>query len=93
MIHVICDNAFNHRPEKSRLVKGYLAEWGQRVMLHFLPLYAPECNPVEEVWWRLHEAVTRNHRCGSMQELIELTMRWLAERRVFRVHRHIYNLQ
>ena len=40
---------------------------------------------------RLHEAVTRNHRCHSMQELIELTMRWLDERRFFRVDRHIYN--
>ena len=48
--------------------------------VHYLPKYAPDTNPVEEVWWRLHEAVTRNHRCGSMRELIELTMRWLDER-------------
>jgi len=41
---------------------------------------------------RLHEAVTRNHRCRSMQELIELTMRWLDERRFFRVDRRICNL-
>jgi hypothetical protein len=40
---------------------------------------------------RLHEAVTRNHRCRSMQELIELTMRWLDERRFFRVDRRTYN--
>jgi hypothetical protein len=46
---------------------------------------------VEEVWWRLHEAVIRNHRCVSMQELIELTMGWLTESRFFRVHCHIYN--
>jgi hypothetical protein len=41
--------------------------------------------------WRLHEVVTRNHRCRSMQALIELTMGWLEERRFFRVHRNIYN--
>jgi len=40
----------------------------------------------------LHEAVTRNHGCRSMQELMELTMRWLDERRFFRVDRRIYNL-
>jgi transposase len=91
VIHVICDNAFNHRADRSKVVRKYLGERGERVRVHFLPKYAPETNPVEEVWWRLHEAVTRNHRCGSMQELIELTMNWLDERRFFRVHRHIYN--
>jgi transposase len=93
VIHVICDNAFNHRQDRSKVVRAYLAAWGKRVRVHFLPKYAPDTNPVEEVWWRLHEAVTRNHRCQSMQELIELTIRWLDQRRVFRVHRHIYNPQ
>jgi transposase len=90
VIHVICDNAFNHRPDRSRVVRAYLAAWGGRLQVHFLPKYAPDTNPVEEVWWRLHEAITRNHRCRSMQELIELTMSWLDERRFFRVHRHVY---
>jgi putative transposase len=91
VVHVICDNAFNHRGDKSRVVRAYLARWGERVRVHFLPKYGPDTNPVEEVWWRLHEAVTRNHRCGSMQELIGLTMNWLEERRFFRVDRHSYN--
>jgi transposase len=91
VIHVICDNAVNHRPDKSRVVRAYLEEWGERVQVHFLPKYAPDTNPVEEVWWRLHEAVTRNHRCASMQELIALTVDWLDERRFFRVRRDIYN--
>jgi transposase len=91
VIHVICDNAFNHRPDKSRVVREYLAAWGGRVRVHYLPLYAPDTNPVEEVWWRLHEAVTRNHRCESMQELIDLTVDWLDERRFFRVGREAYN--
>ncbi len=92
VVHVICDNAFNHRPDKSRLVRAYQAEWGHRVVLHYLPLYAPDTNPVEEVWWRLHEAVTRNHRCRSMEELVDLTLDWLAERPFFRVQRHVYSL-
>lgn len=91
VIHVICDNAVNHRPDKSRVVRAYLAEWGDRVRVHFLPRYAPDTNPVEEVWWRLHEAVTRNHRCHSMQELIDLTIQWLDERRFFHVRRDVYN--
>jgi transposase len=91
VIHVICDNAVNHRPDKSRSVRAYLAVWAGRVEVHYLPRYAPETNPVEEVWWRLHEAVTRNHGCGSMDELIDQTMDWLNERRYFRVHRHVYD--
>jgi transposase len=90
VIHVVCDNARTHKPEGSRLVKGYLREWGGRVVIHYLPVYAPECNPVERVWWRLHEAVTRNHRCPSMEELLALTFAWLEERRYFRVRSTVY---
>jgi transposase len=91
VIHVICDNAFNHRPDKSTVVRKYLAAWGERVRVHYLPKYAPDTNPVEEVWWRLHEAVTRNHRCRTMDELLDLTMQWLGERRYFRVYHEVYD--
>lgn len=90
VVHGICDNAANHRPDKSRVVWAYLAAWAGRVVVHYLPEYAPDTNPVAEVWWRLHEAVTRNHRCRSIDELIELTMTWLDERRYFRVRRTVY---
>jgi len=72
------------------LVRKYLKEWGGRVVIHYLPTYAPECNPVERVWWRLHEAVTRNHRCATMEELLALTFAWLDERRYFHVRSKIY---
>jgi transposase len=63
---------------------------GQRVALHYLPAYSPETNPVERVWWRLHEAVTRNHRCRTMDELLELTFDWFATRARFRVETQVY---
>jgi transposase len=90
VVHVVCDNANTHRAEKSRAVRAYLAAHGDRVKLHYLPVYAPECNPIERVWWRLHEQVTRNHRCGSLEELLELTFRWLDERKFFAIDRRIY---
>jgi hypothetical protein len=62
IIHVICDNAFSHRADRSKAVREYLAAWGEHARVHFLPKYAPDTNPVEEVWWRLHEAVARNHQ-------------------------------
>jgi putative transposase len=91
VIHVVCDNVKTHKPEGSRLVKQYLEEHGERVKVHYLPVYSPECNPVERVWWRLHEAVTRNHSCTSMEGLLELTFRWLAERRTFNPHCPCYD--
>jgi transposase len=90
VVHVVCDNAKVHKPDKAKAVGAYLAEWGGRVVLHYLPRYAPECNPVERVWWRLHEAVTRNHRCGSMEELLDLTFAWFGGRTHFRVRCSLY---
>ena len=93
VIHVVCDNARTHKPEGAKAVGRYLAEHGGRVVLHYLPLYAPECNPIERVWWRLHEAVTRNHRCDTMEELLDLTFSWLASRDRFPVQCTAYEKQ
>jgi transposase len=60
------------------------------VVLHYLPRYAPECNPIERVWWRLREAITRNRRCASLEELVELVVAWLTDRRSFRVKDSVY---
>jgi transposase len=90
VIHVICDNVRTHTAAGALRVRAYLKEWEGRVKVHYLPLYAPECNPIERVWWRLHEAVTRNHRCQSMDELLELTFEWLQERQCFCFDRRIY---
>ncbi len=90
VIHVICDNAAFHTPRGSRLVRQYLAEHGDRVVLHYLPAYSPKDNPVERVWWHLHEEVTRNHRCGDVGELVDLTLAWLDERGPFKIEGRMY---
>jgi putative transposase len=91
VIHVLCDNAGTHTAEGSKLVRAYLKEWGDRVKLHYLPKYSPDTNPIERVWWRLHEAVTRNHRCQTMDELMDLTFDWFATRTHFRVRSSVYS--
>jgi transposase len=75
-IHVICDNAAFHH---SRPVREYLVKWGHRIVLHFLPKYAPETNPIERVWWHLHETITRNHRCRTLEELVEQSYEWFTQ--------------
>jgi len=91
VIHVVCDNAGTHTAERSKAVRAYLTEWGHRVVLHYLPKYSPDTNPIERVWWRLHEAVTRNHRCQSVDELLDLTFEWFETRPYFRVRSSVYN--
>jgi transposase len=87
-IHVICDNAgFHHNCWQ---VWEFCHRYGDRVVLHFLPKYAPECNPVERVWWHLHEEITRNHQCKTLEELVDLVMQWLGEREEFVVEDEVY---
>jgi transposase len=90
VIHVILDNARFHKPEQTRAVHAYLQQWGHRVKLHFLPTYAPQTNPIERVWWHLHEEVTRNHRCTSIDELLDQVFDWLGLAECFPIETSIY---
>jgi transposase len=66
-IHLIVDNYIIHSSKKTR---RFLAQFGDRVALHFLPPYCPNDNRIERVWLDLHANVTRNHRCKSIEELM-----------------------
>jgi len=80
VIHVVCDNARFH---DCRAVRKYLDRWGHRIKLVFLPKYAPETNPIERVWWHLHETITRNHRCRSLEELLDQVYSWAEAQESF----------
>ena len=88
-IHVICDNARIHN---CQAVQRYRRRWGHRLVLHYLPTYAPETNPIERVWWHLHEEITRCHRCQTMEQLLDLTFAWLQQRTCFTVEDGVYAL-
>jgi putative transposase len=90
-IHVICDNAVFHHVERCRKVRDYLARWGHRIVLHYLPTYAPETNPIERVWWHMHEEITRNHRCADIEQLLNLVFEWLNAGSCFPIETSIYN--
>jgi transposase len=89
-IHVVCDNAAFH---KCKAVEDYLKRWGHRITLHFLPTYAPETNPIERVWWHLHETITRNHRCQTIEELLDQALTWLNTCRTFDIETSVYTAQ
>ena len=89
-IHVICDNAVFHRPDRCRKMREYLKRWRHRVVLHFLPTYAPETNPIERIWWHLHEEITRNHRCPTIDDLLQLIFDWLEARKCYLIETSLY---
>lgn len=86
-IHLICDNARFH---DCRVVHEYLATWGHRIELHYLPKYAPETNPIERVWWHLHETITRNHRCRTLDELLDQVYAWVKAQSSFYLQTHSF---
>lgn len=67
-IHVILDN---YRIHTSQISQSALAGLGGRIVLHFLPPYCPNENKIERVWLDLHSEVTRNHRCPTMEALMQ----------------------
>jgi transposase len=85
-IHVILDNYGIHDSLQVRLaLKSPTAE---TLELHFLPPYCPDHNRIERIWKDLHDNVTRNHRCKTMEELMAEVRGYLAARN--RSGRHTY---
>jgi transposase len=67
-IHLVVDNYGIH---SARLTRSTLEALGGRIVLHFLPPYCPDANRIERVWQDFHANVTRNHRCKTMNRLLD----------------------
>jgi transposase len=83
VIHVILDNYGIHSSLQVRLA---MATVKGRVKLHFLPPYCPDHNRIERVWEDLHANVTRNHKCQTMEQLMEQVKLYLRTRNKRRRH-------
>lgn len=74
-IGLIVDNCKAHRSAKVR--QALKEEFGGSIVLHFLPPYSPEHNPIERLWRELHANVTRNHRHKTIGALLAHAERFL----------------
>jgi transposase len=63
---LIWDGAPIHR---SKQVKAFLAEMGDRVVVEQLPAYAPELNPDEDVWRHVKWVELKNVCCDTFVHL------------------------
>ena len=66
-IHLVMDNYSTHTSNQTDRV---IDDLDGKLERHFLPPYTPEANPIERVWWDVHDNVTRNHRHDTLDELL-----------------------
>jgi transposase len=81
-LHLAVDNDASHT---SKRIENYVEDSGGRIRLHPLPSWSLESNPVDLVWWSLHEAVSRNHECSGPDDLVEFAEGYFKEREPFRL--------
>lgn len=82
-IHLILDNYRIHSSKQTNIAVEALAH---KIELHFLPPYCPDHNRIERVWKDLHDNVTRNHRCTTMDQLMIEVRRYLRIRDLHEQH-------
>ena len=85
VIHLIVDNARIH---SSQYTCRTMETMPVTVVLHFLPPYCPNDNPIERVWLDLHANVTRNHQCATIEALVREVVYYLTKRNR-RIARHL----
>lgn len=71
-IHLIWDRAGYHR---DRGIQQFAKDLG--IILHYLPPYSPNLNPIERLWKILHEETTYNRYYETFAEFSEATIRFL----------------
>jgi transposase len=77
LIHVVLDNYGIHHSRQTRL---WLAQFGHKFRLHFLPPYDPDDNRIErKVWREVHANVTTNHRCTGIDDLCDEVVWYLMK--------------
>ena len=78
VIHVILDNFSIHSTSLVDLSLDTPA--GRKIQLHFLPPYCPDHNKIERIWEDLHANVTRNHKCATIEKLMDNVRQYLVQR-------------
>ena len=81
---LILDNYIIH---KSQAVQEWLVNH-PRVRLLFQPAWHPWVNRIERLWKTLHDTVTRNHTCASMDTLMQAVTQFMKVAQPWPGNRH-----
>jgi len=74
-IYLVVDN---FRIHKAKPVQQWLKDH-PRFEILWLPRYCPKANPIERIFWDLHERCTRNHTRKRIELLVEDIERYFPE--------------
>ncbi len=66
---LVTDWAKIHTPKGSLRVRALLGRYGRRLRLRYVPLYSPDCMPMEQLWNDWRKQVTHNHDRLHIEEL------------------------
>lgn len=69
-----------HRPHRATLVQTWLAPF-QRIVVEWLPPYAPDLNPVERVWDHTKDGDLANFKSDNLPALEEAVLTSIAHTR------------
>jgi hypothetical protein len=61
----------NDRAHSAKVVQRLMEKHENRIRLVWLPAYAPELNPQEDIWQHMRRRVTHNHYFGEMDALLD----------------------
>jgi transposase len=75
-IHVVWDRLNAHRT-----AERLLADLGESVIFDYLPGYAPELNPVEQVWAHSKHGDLANHAPDDVLDLLDVVFDTLVSKR------------
>ncbi len=91
-IHIICDNG---RSNKNKLLDEYLPS--SRIIIHYLPPYSPNLNPIERLWKVMREYVSYNKVyykfndfAGAIRYFFDSTIHLIAQSLTSRINDDFY---
>jgi transposase len=68
IIHLVLDNSRYHH---AKLLKPWLNEHIDVLVLDFLPPYSPQLNPIERVWKKTRQKATHNQYFSALADLVQ----------------------
>ena len=68
VIHLILDNRRYHH---AKLLKPWLDENKEEIVLDFLPPYSPQLNPIDRVWKQTRQKSTHNRYFPTLSDLVQ----------------------
>ncbi len=61
----------NDKAHSAKVVRQLLESHGHQIQIEWLPAYAPELNPQEDVWQYMRRRVTHNHYFEQLEALLD----------------------